>query len=76
MSFSDRLDSIQSNISSDGVSKAFRMASVLGTVGAAAGIYMAYRRHSRAWGYVGYGFFGAIIGSTFGNVAGMAMSKD
>ncbi len=76
MSLSDRLNNIQSNISTDGVSRAFQMASMLGAAGAITGLYIAWRRHSRAWGYVGYGFFGALIGSTLGNVAGMVITKD
>lgn len=75
MSFSDNLNNIQSNITSDGVSRTFRTASILGTLGAGAGLFIAYRKHCRVWGYVGYTFFGAVIGSTLGNVAGMAMDS-
>ncbi len=76
MSFSDRIEKIENEVKDDYTTRPFRMATVLGGVGALGGFLMAYRRHSGVWGYVGYGFFGALIGSTVGNVAGMATSKE
>ncbi len=74
MSFSDRLDSIQQDVSINH-SRFQKLAGIMGTIGMGAGLYLAYKTHSGVWGYLGFAFIGGMLGGTVGNVIGAATKK-